>query len=202
MATFEDSRKCCNPGDDIHFHSCPQVLSLNNLYQTAMSSKSPYVRLPEEGKSLSLGGLGVVYKVLPEETGGALAVVEHPIEAGRLVRPHTHTREDEISYIIQGQVGVRIGERESTAGPGTWVFKPRGVQHTFWNVGPNQARLIEIITPGAFALYFEELAVILNTGTRPDDEMLAELRRKYGLSFSSEWVPELKTKYGLRLVGE
>ncbi len=167
-----------------------------------MPRKTPFVRLPEEGKSLSLGGLDVIYKVLPEDTDDALAVVEHPIEAGRLVRPHTHTREDEISYIIQGHVGVRIGEKESTAVPGTWVFKPRGVQHTFWNPGPNQARLIEIITPGTFARYFEELAGILNTGTAPDDGKLADLRRKYGVSFSSEWIPALKAKYRLRLVGE
>ena len=167
-----------------------------------MPSKTPFVSLPEEGKSLSLGGLGVIYKVLPEDTEGALAVIEHPIESGRLVRPHTHTREDEISYIVEGQVGVRIGGRESIAGPGTWVFKPREVQHTFWNVGPNQAKLLEIITPGAFAHYFEELAKILETGTSRNDEKLAELRHKYGLSFNSEWVPGLKAKYHLRLVGE
>ncbi len=167
-----------------------------------MPRETPFVRLPEEGKSLSLGGLGVIYKVQPEDTDSVLSVVEHPIDAGRLVRPHIHAREDEISYIIQGYVGVRIGELESTAGPGTWVFKPRGVQHTFWNAGPNHARLIEIITPGAFARYFDELAGILNAGTAPDDGRLGELRRKYGVSFSSEWIPALKAKYRLRLVGE
>ncbi len=167
-----------------------------------MPHKTPFVMISEEGKSLWLGGLGVVYKVLPEDTDGALAVVEHPIEAGRLVRPHTHTSEDEISYIVQGRVGVRIGEIESVAGPGTWVFKPRGVQHTFWNAGPDRARLIEIITPGAFAHYFEELAGILNTSASHNDERLVELRRSYGLSFSSEWIQALKTKYNLRLVGE
>ncbi len=167
-----------------------------------MPSKTPLARLPEQGNSLSLGGLGVIYKVLPEETAGALAVVEHPIEAGRLVRPHTHTREDEISYIIHGDVGVKVGEQEFAVGPGTWVFKPRGVMHTFWNSGSNQARLIEIITPGGFAHYFEELAGILNTGGSRDEKKLAELRSRYGLSFSSEWVPGLKAKYHLRLVGE
>ncbi len=167
-----------------------------------MVSKTHFVSPPAEGKSLSLGGLGVIYKVLPEDTGGALAVVEHPIEPGRLVRPHTHTREDEISYIVEGEVGVRVCDREFVAEPGTWVFKPRGVEHTFWNLGPKQARLIEIITPGAFAHYFEELAAIRDAGRPPDQVRLAELRRKYGLSFSMEWVLALKAKYGLKLVGE
>ncbi len=167
-----------------------------------MVSKIHLVSPPAEGKLLSLGGLGVIYKVLPEDTGGALAVVEHPIEPGRLVRPHTHSREDEISCIVEGEVGVRVGDSEFLAGPGTWVFKPRGVQHTFWNSGSKEARLIEIITPGAFAPYFEELAAILSAGGPPDQEKLAELRQEYGLSFSMEWVPALKAKYGLKLVGE
>ena len=42
---------------------------------------------PDEGETVWLGGLGVIFKVAAEETGGAFAVVEHPIEAGRLVPP-------------------------------------------------------------------------------------------------------------------
>lgn len=81
-----------------------------------MVSKTHPVSPPGEGKSLSLGGLGVIYKVMPEDTDGALAVVEHPIEPGRHVRPHTHSREDEISYVIVGEIGIRIGDREFMAG--------------------------------------------------------------------------------------
>ena len=145
----------------------------------------------------------MIYKVLPEDTGGALAVVEHPIEPGRLVRPHMHAREDEISYIVEGEIGVRIGDREIIAGPGTWVFKPRGIMHTFWNAGPKPARLIEIISPGAFAPYFEELATILKTGGPPDEKKIDQLNRKYDVTYSMEWVGGLMAKYGIKkLVGE
>jgi hypothetical protein len=50
---------------------------------------------PGEGRSVWLGGMGVVFKVSGADTGGAFAVVEHPIEPGRLVLPHVHTHEDE-----------------------------------------------------------------------------------------------------------
>ena len=49
---------------------------------------------PGEGRSVSLGGMGVVFKVSGADTGGAFAVVEHPIEPGRLVLPHVHLREE------------------------------------------------------------------------------------------------------------
>ena len=45
---------------------------------------------PGEGRSVWLGGMGVVFKVSGAETRGAFAVVEHPIEPGRLVL-HTST---------------------------------------------------------------------------------------------------------------
>ena len=166
-----------------------------------MNRNGPFVK-PEEGKTLSLGGLDVIYKILPEETNGALAVVEHPIEPGRLVRPHTHANEDEISYVAEGEVGFKIGEKEFVAKPGTWVLKPRGVQHTFWNPGKQRARILEVITPGAMAYYFEELAAIVTRPGPPDMEKLAELHRRYGQSYSMEWIPVLKEKYGLKLVGE
>ena len=82
-------------------------------------------------------------------------VVEHPIEPGRLVRPHTHANEDEISYVVEGEIGVKVGRRNSSRNP-VHGSKPRGVPHTFWNPGSKTARIIEIITPGAFALYFED----------------------------------------------
>ena len=56
---------------------------------------------PGEGRSVSLGGMGVVFKVSGADTGGAFAVVEHPIEPGRLVLPHVHLREDEYSYVLE-----------------------------------------------------------------------------------------------------
>lgn len=62
---------------------------------------------PDEGETVWLGGLGVIFKIAAEETGGAFAVVEHPIEPGRLVPPHIHEREDELSYVLEGEIGAR-----------------------------------------------------------------------------------------------
>ena len=58
---------------------------------------------PDEGKAVDLGGLGVIFKVWGEETGGAFSIVEHPMEPGRLVPPHTHLNEHELSYVLEGE---------------------------------------------------------------------------------------------------
>ncbi|MCF6523631.1 cupin domain-containing protein [Streptomyces sp. JJ36] len=163
-----------------------------------------FVIEPDEGRSVWFGGLGVDFRVWAEETGDRFAVVEHPIEPGRLIPPHMHTHEDEFSYVLQGRVGARVGDQEATAGPGSYLVKPRGIPHTFWNAGPEPARILEIISPGGFERYFAELGDVVESGAAPEEFLRerAALGEKYGLSYAEEWVPELTERYGLRLIGE
>ena len=162
---------------------------------------SAFLFPPSEGKTVALGGLGVVYKLDGSDTRGAFSIVEHPIEPGTLVPPHTHAHEDEFSYVLQGEIGVRMGDEVLLATPGCYVLKPRGVPHTFWNAGPAPGRLIEIIAPPHFERFFAEMAALFRDGGLPDFERVAKLASRYGLTFQMEWVPELSEKYNLKLLG-
>jgi mannose-6-phosphate isomerase-like protein (cupin superfamily) len=154
-----------------------------------------------ESRSVYIGGLEAVFKLFGEETGGAFSVVEHPVEPGVLAAPpHTHEREDEFSIVLEGRIGMRISEEEFVAGPGTYVIKPRGVPHAFWNPGPEPARFIEIISPPGFERYFDELAELVYEGATEDPDFeasIASLGEKYGLTFHMEKVPELLQRHGL-----
>ncbi|HEX8085502.1 MAG TPA: cupin domain-containing protein [Solirubrobacteraceae bacterium] len=169
-----------------------------------MATEQKIVTEAGEGHSVWLGGLGVDFKIPGEMTGGAFSIVEHPIDPGRLIPPHIHYREDELTYVVSGRVGVRIGDRDYLAGPGSYVFKPRGVPHTFWNPGPEPAHMLELITPAGFERFFAELGELAET-CPPEEfpERRAELAREYDHHFvHPEWVPELEAKYGLRIIGD
>ncbi len=91
-----------------------------------------------------------------KDTAGQFAVVEH---RWRRADSSTHTStsaKDELSHVLEGQIGARVGDEEVTVGPGCDVLKPRRVPHTFWNPGPGPARILEIISPGGFERYFEQ----------------------------------------------
>jgi quercetin dioxygenase-like cupin family protein len=169
-----------------------------------MQTEQKIVVEPGEGASVSLGGVGVDFKIPAEMTDGAFAIVEHPVEPGRLVPPHIHYREHELSYVLRGEIGVRIGDRDHVAGPGSYVYKPLGIPHTFWNAGPQWAHLIEFIWPAGFEQFFAELGAL--TASCPPDELperRAALAREYDHHFvHPEWIPELTARYGLRLLGE
>lgn len=151
---------------------------------------------PDEGEAVALGGLGVVFKVSGEQTGGAFAIVEHPIEPGTCTVAHAHAREDELSFVIEGTLGARVGARELSAGPGSYVWKPRGVPHAFWNAGPGRARILEIISPAGFERYFAELAALMARGATREE--LRAIRDRYGLTVV-DWADELARKYGVQV---
>lgn len=157
---------------------------------------------PGEGELVDLRGIGVHFKVGGAETGGVVAVVEHPMEPRRLVPPHTHSREDELSYIIEGRIGVRIGDEIREIEAGGYVLKPRGIKHTFWNPTDLPARVLEIIVPAGFEEYFAAIARLFASGARPGGPEHQALSDAYGLALAADWIPELKARFGLKMLGE
>ena len=157
---------------------------------------------PSERQTLLEGPLGAVLLLAGAATRGQLSVVEHPLAPRALGSPmHTHRKEDEYSIVLEGTVGVQIGERVFEAGPGAVVVKPRGVPHAFWNPTDRPARLLEIIAPAGFENYFAELGEILRTAGPPDEHRLHAVADKYGLDLDPTSIPRLAAEHGLDLGG-
>ena len=94
-------------------------------------------------------------KTRAEDTAGVLGVVEGTFYRGFGPPLHVHSGEDEALYVLEGQIRFRVGDDEFLAGPGTWVWGPRGVAHAF-KVESESARALVVVTPGGFERMFEE----------------------------------------------
>jgi hypothetical protein len=81
-----------------------------------------------------------------------------------------------------------LGDDVVYAEVGDLVHKPRDQWHTFWNAGDEPCRILEIIAPGGFEDFFDEL-VDANLAGAPELEWLADLGARYGLEFDFESVP-------------
>ena len=153
---------------------------------------------PDAGERVNLLALGVRFLIGGGETDGRFSLVEHPLPARALGSPvHTHQHEDEYSFVLEGRVGVQLGDDVLEAGPGELVMKPRGVPHAFWNAGDEPARLLELISPGGFEDYFREMAPLL-AGEERDHEAVAAVAERYGLLIDFGTVPGLVEAHGLR----
>jgi quercetin dioxygenase-like cupin family protein len=67
------------------------------------------------------------------DSGGRLSAQSAVLSAKELVMPHTHTREDEFTFVFRGTVGARVGAVDHLLQAGTLLHKPRGEMHAIWN---------------------------------------------------------------------
>ena len=170
----------------------------------AGSSRARILLSPDEGETLLMGGLGGRFMIEGEQSGGNFALVEHPIEPHTLAAPiHTHLHEDEYTYVLEGEIGVQVGDEVYAAQPGDLVFKPRGIPHAFWNAADVPARALEVISPAGFERYFTEMAQLLPLAQAgpPDDEALGAVMAKYGLEMDMNSISVLAERYGLMVEG-
>ncbi|MGE5275270.1 MAG: cupin domain-containing protein [Verrucomicrobiota bacterium] len=126
----------------------------------------------------------VQIKARAEDTGGALGLVEGSFYRGFGPPLHVHSREDEAFYLLDGEIRFRHGDDEFVAGPGAWVWGPRGVPHAF-RVESERARALVLVTPGGFERMFEEGGVPVADSSEPpaqeyDPRAAAALAEKFG----------------------
>ena len=132
------------------------------------------------------------------DSEGAFSLVEHPVPPRKLAAPlHRHSREDEYTFVLEGEIGVLLGDEVVLGGPGDLIFKPRGQWHTFWNAGFEPARVLEIISPGGFESYFEQLSELLAAGSPPDPEKVSVIADRFGLELEPASIPRLTAEHGL-----
>ena len=162
------------------------------------TTAAPKIVGPHDGKAGSLGSIGVRFMIDAEETpGGGFSLVEHPMPVGRLAAPvHRHSREDEYSYVIEGRMGALLGDDVVYAEAGDLVFKPRDQWHTFWNAGDVPCRILEIIAPGGFENYFDEIVDATARGPL-DFEWLGGLAARYGLEVDLEATAAVSERFGV-----
>jgi mannose-6-phosphate isomerase-like protein (cupin superfamily) len=160
-------------------------------------TRGPRIVGPEDGMYHDLGSLGVRFMTWTEETGGGFSLVEHPIAPRTLCAPlHKHSREDEYSFVLEGRMGALLGDDVVYAEAGDLAFKPRDQWHTFWNAGDEPCRILEIICPGGFEHFFDELGRLqLQRDFSP--EQVGPLGARYGLEFRPERTAAICEEHGL-----
>lgn len=134
-----------------------------------------------EGDSLrGAAGAATLLKVDGVQSGNLLEVFEQAAPAGSGPPLHIHRHCAETLYVLSGDVRFELGSELVTAPTGTIVFVPKGVPHTYMNVGRNAGRILFWFTPAAeMASYFRELAAF--PFGPPSDGILDEIASRHGV---------------------
>lgn len=136
-------------------------------------------------------GVLVTVKVKAVDTDGAYSVFEDYIPPGKGPVPHTHTKEDETIFVLEGELRAWLGPNEYNLQVGDFVHMPRGVQHYFKNVSDEPTKLLLTYTPGGFEQWFLDIGTTAEGGATIAPEIKAQdinravlEAKKYGVQFS------------------
>jgi quercetin dioxygenase-like cupin family protein len=149
-----------------------------------MSAKA-VVRMPGEGKEVTLAGQPLMFLVTGQDTRYT-SMFDWTLPAGFSTGLHVHRTQEETFYVLEGECDWRIGERLVRATAGTFVFIPPGVPHNIGNASDKPARMLMTVSPPGHENYFEELGAVVSRGGRPDAKVIAELRSRYDTDQISE----------------
>ena len=84
----------------------------------------------------------------PPSTGaGQLTVIEVNISPGEGHDFHKHPDQEEVIYVISGEVEQWLGQEKKILGPGDSVFIGADVVHASFNIGQSEAQLLAILGP-------------------------------------------------------
>jgi mannose-6-phosphate isomerase-like protein (cupin superfamily) len=154
-----------------------------------------------EGNARWWGGGLATIKATGQETGEHYSIVEILEPQGAQAPLHVHRKEDEAFWVLEGEMTFHVGHETIRARPGSFVFGPKDVPHTY-TVDSGPARLLFLLSPAGFEGFIEAISKPAKARTLPpsesevpsdEDETTDETR--------SESFAVLEARYGCEIVG-
>lgn len=149
--------------------------------KTPTASKAALVSRGEDrlGERHVLGVSTTAFKVLTQDTGGGLFIIEHASQRKGGPPRHLHHNEDEWFYVLEGEYIAEIGSDRFQLKAGDSILGPRQVPHAWAFVGDTPGKLLIAFAPAnKMEQFFRD-----NAKRRKDGEYLndAALYHAYGL---------------------
>jgi len=141
----------------------------------------PIVVPPDSGRELKF--LGVTHKLTPHQTDSGYYLFEFEFESESGNGLHVHSYEDEVVYVIEGAIEIRLNNQKLQAVTGGVAHLPKGIPHALHNPLKRTSRYLGMAIPGGMENFFDELVVAQESGIL-DDATHKKISLKYGI----EWL--------------
>jgi quercetin dioxygenase-like cupin family protein len=148
-----------------------------------MSQRSGTIIRQGEGGVLRAFGEEVTLLLDGERTAGNLTLWTEVTPPGGGPPPHYHVNEDELFYVISGRVGFLLNDNWHEVGPGGTAFMPRGLVHTFKNVGDQRSSMLVMTMPSGIDKFFARCAEEFAKPGKPEMARLVEIGAEHGIHF-------------------
>jgi quercetin dioxygenase-like cupin family protein len=149
----------------------------------------PFIVRQGEGRLLRLGNFEAVVLADATATSGAFTVLQTQGEPPDFSPPmHVHRDAAEAFYVLEGTYLMYVEDRQEACPPGSFVYVPPNVPHTFKVISEEPGKKLNIFSPAAMVGFFEELADAEANGTATP-ELLGHISERYEMGIVGP-VPE------------
>jgi quercetin dioxygenase-like cupin family protein len=116
----------------------------------------------KKGQKFWLLGDVYTFHITGAETDGKYAVLEITSPSGSSPPLHSHSKETEGFYVIDGEFLFQYGDESNkiaVAKPGTFLHLKKNIPYSYKNVGNSTGRLLFTILPAGFENFFAEVGI-------------------------------------------
>jgi glyoxylate utilization-related uncharacterized protein len=106
-----------------------------------------------------------------------------------------------VTYVLAGEITAEIGGEVVVAAAGSYVLKPYGVIHAFWNAANEPARVMELHLPGDFEQFYADMTAVASDTSLGQHAQMMQMEfvsREYWVEHHPELTDDLKRRHGLR----
>ena len=155
-----------------------------------------------EGNARWWGGGLATIKATGKETDDLYSIIEILEPQGARAPLHLHRKEDEAFYVLEGEMTFNIADETIKARPGSFVFGPKDVPHTY-TVDSGPARLLFLLSPPGFEGFVEAISKPAKALTLPPSESEGPSNEDDTTDdeAESESFAVLEARYGCEIVG-
>jgi quercetin dioxygenase-like cupin family protein len=116
------------------------------IAQGSENKMPPYTLKAGEGRTYRYG-IPFVVKAGELQPGRGAAFTEYTTRKGEEPPDHTHPTEDEIFYVLAGEMTFRCGGESFDVSQGGFMYLPRGIKHGYTIRSESAVRLIVVTFP-------------------------------------------------------
>lgn len=119
-----------------------------------MSLSAPVLTGPDAGRTVNYGnGSTAELKIEGSASGGDYAVVRWHVHAGDEPPIHSHSREEETVYVLDGAVTAYVGDQTIEVQAGSYAALPKEIPHGV-RVHGESATLLVTLAPAGTEYFF------------------------------------------------
>jgi quercetin dioxygenase-like cupin family protein len=145
-----------------------------------VTSPKPVFLPANTGRTLDF--LGVTHRLTSDRSDGSIYIFESDFEPGASNRLHVHSREDEIAYVLEGALEVRLRDSTAILEAGGVGRLPKGLPHALRNPLETPSRYLFLAVPGGLERWFDAVATANDADTL-DDALFRSLSEDHGIAW-------------------